>query len=250
MRILSLALIAAFFTNQALAFYPQSDDLAVDQSIEQIEVAMENGAQESSSHETKQVKIIKRLEKEIQKVETLDEGMLAAHVKKVFKRADKRLKRTSRQFERLAKKQRLIIKLARKSGKSPEEIRQSFLAQSKSFAPEKMIATLKEEIEASGGYLNFLNDQLNQAKRLAAQIANMDHKSGRYVANDTGLAAAVLLALYILITPFLLFGGLIIGLIGIALLMLTGGSVAALAIVGAGIFMAGVPGLIIIGIWN
>lgn len=249
MKFISLALMMAFFSNQALAFYPQSDDLAADKTVQELESALD-GAKSEDASSSKEDKIIKSLEKEIAKVESMNNETLARHVNKKFKRADRRFRRVSRQFKRLSKKQGLVQKLSLKTGQSPDEIRQSFLDQAKTFAPEKMVKTLKEGVEEAGGYLNFLNEQLNEAKRLASQVANKDHKSGRYIASDHGLVAVALVALYVLITPYLLFTGLIIGLIGLALLLVTGGAVGALALIGLGVFAAGVPGLIIISIWN
>jgi uncharacterized membrane protein len=245
MKKLSLLFVLVFLTNQAFAYHPNQDDIEFEKAMSALESAEKKDVSERDYNrhlvkaEKQREKLLKKLEKEKAKVADMEEGKLDRYVTKKLKKMRRRFKKVHKYLKRAANRKALVRKFSRRSKQSEAQVREELLNMAKNYEPNVAVQRTKEQFQDLG-YIGYLERAIEDLK--AQVVSQTDKTQSRKIAS----IGSILLDAYII---YSVYGGLVamvLTIIGLVVLLVSGGTSTGLLIFGGITFATCIPGAILL----
>jgi hypothetical protein len=151
-KLILTLMLTSLFSNQVLAYYPDSDMAELSKLVDSMEVVDSSEVKNLDVKANTQAK----LESEILKVQSMDADQEKKYTKKLIRKSQKNVKRAKRVTKKLLKSNRLMKKIATKKGISVELFKADLESMAKSLSEVNVKKDLLNAIANSGGLVQYL----------------------------------------------------------------------------------------------
>lgn len=169
MKKLIMTLTLCIFTlNQALAYAPSQEEREINEAIEQISLALDHnkGAPKIMSErkfERKKRRTLKKLSNKIGHVETLSQSEQNEYLAIEVENSFHKIKRIANKF---ARKERLLRKMALRSGRNIQEVKAGLAKASDVKTKKQALEETRAKADELGGYEYLLKDKREKLQEL------------------------------------------------------------------------------------